>query len=54
MPNKMGRKELSSEKIAVILTLHKLSYTASQISREEGLIKPDNYLSDPTREKVLK
>jgi hypothetical protein len=39
MPNKTGRKELSSETIAVILALHKLGYTASQISREEGLTK---------------
>jgi hypothetical protein len=39
MPNKTGRKELSSETIAIILTLHKLSYTASQISKEEGLTK---------------
>jgi DDE superfamily endonuclease/Transposase len=39
MPNKTDRKELSSEAIAVILTLHKLGYTASQISREEGLTK---------------
>lgn len=54
MPNKTGRKELSSEKIAVILTLHKLGYTASQISREEGLAKTDNYLSDPTRKKASK
>jgi hypothetical protein len=29
MPNKTGRKELSSETIAVILNLHKLGYTAS-------------------------
>src|SRR5947209_11589467 len=39
MPNKTARKELSSETIAVILTLHKLGYTASQISKEEGLSK---------------
>jgi hypothetical protein len=39
MPNKTGRKELSSETIAIILTLHKLGYTALQISREEGLTK---------------
>jgi hypothetical protein len=51
MPNKTGRKELSSDKIAVILTLHKLGYTASQIGREEGLTKTDNYLPDPTRSK---
>jgi len=44
MPNKTGRKELSSDKIAVILTLHKLGYTASQIGREEGLTKTDNSL----------
>jgi hypothetical protein len=39
MPNKTARKELSLETIAVILALHKLGYTASQISREEGLTK---------------
>jgi Transposase len=39
MPNKTGRKELSSETIAVILCLHKLGYSASQISREKGLTK---------------
>jgi hypothetical protein len=54
MPNKTGRKEFSSEKITVILTLHKLGYTVSQISREEGLTKTDNYLPGPTREKALK
>jgi hypothetical protein len=54
MPNKTGRKKLSSEKITVILTLHKLGYTASQINREEGLTKTDNYLLGPTREKAVK
>jgi Transposase len=39
MPNKTARKELSLETIAVILALHKLGYTASQINREEGLTK---------------
>ena len=39
MPNKTGRKELSSESIAVILTLHKLGYSASRIREEEGLTK---------------
>jgi hypothetical protein len=51
MPNKAGRKELFSDKIAVILTLHKLGYAASQIGREEGLTETDNYLPDPTRSK---
>jgi transposase len=37
MANKTGRKELSSETIAVILCLHKLGYSASKISKEEGL-----------------
>jgi len=37
MPNKTGRKELSSESIAVILALHKLGYSASRI--REGLTK---------------
>jgi predicted transcriptional regulator len=58
MPNKTARKELSLETIAVILALHKLGYTALQISREEGLTKDvfkiDNYLSNPTREKASK
>src|SRR5271154_1063666 len=39
MPNKTARKELSSETIAVILTLHKLGYSASRIRDEEGLTK---------------
>jgi Holliday junction resolvasome RuvABC DNA-binding subunit len=39
MPNKTSRKEHSSETIAVILALHNLGYTASQIQKEEGLIK---------------
>jgi hypothetical protein len=39
MPNKTGRKELSLESIAVTLTLHKLSYSASRIRDEEGLTK---------------
>jgi hypothetical protein len=39
MPNKTARKELSLKTIAVILTLHKIGYTASQINREEGLTK---------------
>src|SRR5438270_11923575 len=39
MPNKTARKELSSETIAVNLTLHKLGYTASQVSKEESLSK---------------
>jgi Transposase/DDE superfamily endonuclease len=39
MDNKTGRKEHSSETIAVILSLHKLGYSASQISKEEGLTK---------------
>jgi hypothetical protein len=50
----MGRKELSSEKITAILTLYKLGYTASQISRGEGLTKTDNYFLDLTREKTSK
>jgi len=58
MPNKTGRKELSSESIAVILALHKLGYSASRIREEEGLTKRyskvDNYLPDPTREKASK
>jgi hypothetical protein len=39
MPNKTARKELSLEIIAVILALHKLSYSALRIREEEGLIK---------------
>jgi hypothetical protein len=39
MPNKTARKELSSELIAVILALHKLSYSASRIKKEKGLTK---------------
>jgi transposase len=39
MPNKTFRKELSSEARAVILTLHKLGYSASQISNVDGLTK---------------
>jgi hypothetical protein len=39
MPNKTARKELSSESIVVILALYKLSYSASRIREEEGLIK---------------
>jgi hypothetical protein len=38
MPNKTSRKEHSSETIAVILALHNLGYTASQIQKE-GLTK---------------
>jgi hypothetical protein len=39
MSNKTCRKELSSEIIAVILALHKITYTVSQIGKEEGLTK---------------
>jgi hypothetical protein len=39
MLNKIARKELSSETIAVILALHKLGYSASRIQKEEGLTK---------------
>jgi hypothetical protein len=39
MPNKTDRREHSSEIIAVILGLHKLGYSASQIQKEEALTK---------------
>ena len=37
---KTDRRKHSSETIAVIWALHTLEYSASKISRENGLLKP--------------